>query len=202
MFLVLSQVVTLLSTYEYLVLFPIAVFEGPIITIIAGFLVSQGHMNGALAYSAVVLGDLIGDSLYYAIGRWGKEQFLKRWGKYIGVTPERLQTLTTYFTNHGGKTLSIGKLTHGIGAVFLAAAGAAGYPYGKFLWFNFISTLPKSLVLLIIGFYFGKAYESLNQYLDYTAWGVIILSLICAVLYVGVVQKWLAKLSARTKTPL
>lgn len=132
--------------------------------------------------------------MYYAIGRWGKEQFLKRWGKYVGITPERLAALETHFTKHGGKTLSIGKLTHGIGSVFLAAAGAAEYPYGKFLWFNLLSTLPKSLALLIVGFYFGRAYESLDQYLDYTAWGVIMLSLICVV--------WLANLSAPTKTPL
>ncbi len=38
-----------------------------------------------------------------------------------------------------------------------------------FLWFNLLGTLPKSLALLLVGFYFGRAYRSINAYLNAVA---------------------------------
>jgi membrane protein DedA with SNARE-associated domain len=60
----LTEVVQWLLYYKYFVLFPIMVVEGPIITIIAGFLVSLGHLNGLAAYAVLVAGDVTGDSIY------------------------------------------------------------------------------------------------------------------------------------------
>jgi len=55
---------SLLLTYKYLILIPLAVVEGPIITVIAGFLITLGYMNIFLVYLIVIAGDLAGDYFF------------------------------------------------------------------------------------------------------------------------------------------
>jgi membrane protein DedA with SNARE-associated domain len=182
----LPTIITWLIHYKYLLLFPIVVVEGPIVTIIGGFLVSLGYLNFFLAYLVLLFGDLVGDSLYYSIGRWGRNRFIERWGRYVGITAERLALMEAYFEKHGGKSLFFGKLTHAVGGVILVAAGMAKVPFWKFIWYNFLATLPKALILMLIGFYFGQAYAQLNRYLDYTALVTVAVVVLLIILYLVV----------------
>jgi len=177
------EIIFLLDTYKYFLLFPIVVVEGPIITVIAGFLSSLGQLNLWLAYLVVVAGDIAGDAMYYGFGYYGRKGFIDRFGHYLGITNERVERLEKHFANHSGKTLIIGKLSHAIGGAVLVAAGVSRMPFKKFLWYTFLPTLPKSLVLLLIGFYFGEAYHRINIYLDYTALAMVIIAIIFCAIY-------------------
>lgn len=179
----LEQIILLLTTYKYLLLFPVVVFEGPIITVIAGFLSSLGYLNIFIAYGVVVVGDIAGDIMYYALGYYGRERFVNRWGRFFGITSERVERLEKYFEKHTGKTLILVKLSQGIGAVVLVAAGIAKVPFRKFVWYNFIPTLPKSLILILIGYYSGESYVKISSYLDYAAIGTVIVTVIFIVIY-------------------
>ena len=181
--LTLSKIVALLLTYKYLLLFPIAVLEGPIITIIAGFLVSLGKMNFFLAYMFVVLGDVVGDFLYYAIGRWGGKPFLVRWGKYLGVKEKHVEKIEKTFLEHSKKTLLFGKFSHAFGLLVLFSAGIAKEDIFEFLWVSTAGTMVKSMALLLVGFYFGYAYTKINTYIDYYVYVVIAAVVIIGVLY-------------------
>ena len=108
------------------------VVEGPIITVIAGFLSSPGHLNIFIAYGVVVVGDLTGDTVSYMLGRWGGIKFVKRWGRYIGLTAERVQKFEEHFNHHAAKTIILGKLAYSIEMPFLFAAGFAKVPYKFF----------------------------------------------------------------------
>jgi len=154
----LQQIIFLLTAHKYLFLFPVVVVEGPIITVIAGFLSSLGLLNIFIAYAVVVVGDIAGDIMYYALGYYGKQRFINGWGRFLGITLERVERLEKHFEKHSGKTLVIGKLSHGVGAIVLVAAGIARMPFRKFVWYNFIPSLPKSLILLLIGYYSGESY--------------------------------------------
>lgn len=179
----LTQVMQWLLHYKYFVLFPVMVVEGPMITVIAGFLSSLGYLNIFVVYVVVVIGDLVGDSIYYAGGRWGRKRFVRRWGRYVGIRMERIMQLQEYFAKHKAKTLIVAKLSHAIGAPVLVAAGVANVPYWQFVGINFLAALPKSLVLLLIGFYFGKGYAKISEYLDYTALGTVALAALLIMLY-------------------
>ena len=161
-----DAVIAILINYGYFLLFPIAVLEGPIISVIAGFLVLQGYFNILLVYAVMVVADLTGDFLYYGIGRFAKKSFLDKWGHFIGLHTERLSVIEKHFEKGGGKTLLFGKLTHSVGFMILLAAGAARMPLKKFFWFNFLATLPKSLIFIGIGYFFGYAYNQVNSYIE------------------------------------
>ncbi|MFH0804797.1 MAG: DedA family protein [Patescibacteria group bacterium] len=189
----LPEITQWLIQYGYFVLFPIMVIEGPIITVIAGFLSSVGALNPFIAYAVVVAGDLAGDSIYYFLGRSGRYTSIERWGRFLGITPARVARLETHFGSHTGKTLIAGKLTHAVGSVILTAAGVARVPYRRFLWYNFLATIPKSLVFLLIGFYFGSAIARINRFLTFGTLAMIAL-LALTVLGYAAMQRWAKKL--------
>ncbi|MCL4354044.1 VTT domain-containing protein, partial [Patescibacteria group bacterium] len=135
----LDQIIGWLLVYKYVILFPVMVIEGPIITIIAGFLSSLDFLNIFIVFPVIVVADLTGDFIYYSIGRWGREGFLDKWGHYFGINAEKVVKLENHFEKHTRKTLIFGKLSHAFGAPILVAAGIVKIPIGRFMWFNFFA---------------------------------------------------------------
>jgi len=166
MLLPFEQIIPWLTRYKYFAIFPLAFFEGPIITIIAGFLASLGYLNFLAAYLVIVAADGTSDLMYFWLGEKGGRKFIVRWGRYLGIAQKQAEALEKYFSRHGGRMLFLGKLSHGIGTVFLVAAGLAKMPFLKFIFYNTLATLLKSLALITIGFYFGQAFMTINAYLE------------------------------------
>jgi membrane protein DedA with SNARE-associated domain len=152
----------LLAQYGYLVLFLVVVAEGPIATIIGAFVASQGYFDIYVVYAIAVVGDLFGDLAYYGIGRLGRVGTPARIWPLLGITEDRLARAARYFERHGAKMLFFAKYTQ-TGIVILPASGAARMPVGKFLWYNLLGTLPKAIALLLIGYFFGYAYNSIDN---------------------------------------
>jgi len=182
MFFSLDQIVALLLQYKYMILFPIVVVEGPIATVICGLVAALGHMNLAIAYVVVIAGDLTGDVIYYLMGYWGREKFIEKWGRYVGLNVERVVHLEGHFEKHGSKMLLFGKLAHGIGAIFLVAAGLVKMPFLKFFWANTAATLLKSLALLLIGFYFGQAIVKVQSIFEFISAISISIGILAAII--------------------
>ena len=178
-----ATVISWLATYRYAILFPLVIIEGPIVTILVGFMASLGQFNIVICYPLIVVGDIIGDVFMYLQGRWGGKPAILKWGYHFGIKPEVIVRLEEHFKHHPGKTLIFGKISHFFGGPVLIAAGMARMKLSKFLWFNFLATLPKSLVLLLIGFYFGEAYVKLDKFLTFAGLAAGLLVALCAVAY-------------------
>ena len=159
------------------------VVEGPIVSVLAGFVVSLGLMNFIITYTIVVVGDLAGDVIYYVLGRWGRQNFIQKWGHYVGIHDTHIESMERVFKEKGGRTLILGKLSHGIGGMFLFAAGAGKMHFGKFVWYNFIATIFKSLALVLIGYYFGTAISKINSIMEFIAYSTA--GIFIVVIFVG-----------------
>jgi membrane protein DedA with SNARE-associated domain len=59
----LDTAIHILQTDGLLLLFPLAVVEGPIVTVIAAYLASLGYLNIFAVFAVVVAADLVGDSI-------------------------------------------------------------------------------------------------------------------------------------------
>ncbi|WP_457552481.1 DedA family protein [Desulfobacula sp.] len=183
-----NEVVQWIFLYKYYILFPVMVVEGPVVTLIAGMYVSTGHLDGFVSYIVLAVGDLVGDSLYYALGYRGREtHFSTKWNRLLGVTRGRVNKFEAFFQNHKIKTLLIGKWSHAVGVPVLVAAGLSKVPYWQFLAISTLATLPKTLVLLGLGYYFGKNYSKIATGIDYSVIGVLMVFLIIAI-YFGIKQ--------------
>lgn len=176
----LDWILAAIAHFGYLALFAAAVVEGPIATVIGGFLVSRGLLDVIPVYAVVVAGDLAGDLLCYGIGRSGQIA-LHRWRREWLVHRQReLAILGNRLRAHAGRTLLFGKLTHAPGFLILVAAGAARIPVATFVWYNLLGTLPKAALFLAIGYFAGSAYNRINSYMGAISLLVLLLVCFCA----------------------
>lgn len=182
----LEDILIILEKYKYALIFPIAVIEGPIIIVISGFLVYLGFLNTFLTYAILVLGDLIGDSIYYAVGRYGSNiRWIKKIGHLMGYNKEIKESLNKHFEKHTAKTLLLAKFSHGVGSIVQVTAGMAKVNFSKYLSIQTIGTIPKTLVLFLIGIYIGESYLKINDYMHliaYIVFGAVSLFLIYIIL--------------------
>ena len=155
----------LIETYGLWLLAPIAIFEGPIVTVVAGYIAQLGYLNVVAVYIVCVLADLVGDAILFALGRYGPEMLSTKWQARFGLNKARKLSLSNHFDNHGGKTLLLGKLTHSAGAAVLLAAGVSKMRFMPFLWYNLLGTLPKTLVFVVLGYTLGHAYATIDNYI-------------------------------------
>jgi membrane protein DedA with SNARE-associated domain len=181
-----ATVLAWLLAYRYVILFPLVVIEGPIATILAGFLASLGQFNLFICFPLVVIADVLGDVIMYTQGRWGGKPVIERWGHNFGIKPEMIGRLEAHFKKHPGGTLIFGKISHFLGGPVLIAAGMARMPLSEFLWFNFLGTLPKSFILLLIGFYFGQAYAKFDKFFTFAGWAAALLVVLCIIAYIPI----------------
>lgn len=182
----------LILQYGYVLFLLLATIEGPIVTIIAAFLASQGLLNVYIVYVLAILGDLISDAVYYYIGRSGHEKFLSKYGHYVGVTEERVRWAAKHFDNHLWKTIAFGKFTQAPILFIIIGAGMARVNFWKLMFVIFIVSLPKILILTSIGYFFGKSYALFSTYLDYYVYaffGLIAVVLIAYILNKKFIKK-------------
>lgn len=157
-----------LSSNGLALLLPLAIIEGPIVSVVAGMLCAQGILPWVWVYPLLVLGDLLGDGLYYAIGRLS-HSWLHRAAQRIGIPVARGEAFSARVAEHSTRMLLIGKWTHAIGALVLIAAGAARIRLARFLLINLLATLPKSAVLLGVGYIAGANVPGLVERFGYGA---------------------------------
>ncbi|MGD8982596.1 MAG: VTT domain-containing protein [Desulfobacteraceae bacterium] len=108
-----------------------------------------------LWYLAIICGDIV----LFGVARWffgrpSPSGWLKRWaGK------KRFERYQRAFLSWGGWTLFLARFTFGIRAVAYFAAGAASYPWIRFLVVDSVSVAIQVLTFVGIGYYAGERVE-------------------------------------------
>jgi membrane protein DedA with SNARE-associated domain len=159
-------------------IFLITIIEGPLITILAGWLSFLHNLNLWLAYIVVLSAELVADTLYYLLGYYGKEKIYRWFPKRFGGSREKIEEFEKMFHRHVGKSLIITKVTHVGGIPCLIAAGLARVPFSKFSFYNTVGTIPKISLLFFLGYFFGAAAGEINHYLEYGSFILTILVLV------------------------
>ncbi|MEO8530859.1 MAG: VTT domain-containing protein [Deltaproteobacteria bacterium] len=178
-----DMALSLIETYGLWILVPFAIFEGPIATVIAAYLAQLGFMNVFAVYVVCVAGDLIGDALLYATGRFGTGLLPLRVSRWLGMTQARQLALSQHFDAKGGRTLLFGKWTHSAGMPILVASGVARMNFSKYLSFNLLGTLPKTLLFVLLGYFLGAAYSSIDSYIYRGSQALLIAALVAGGAY-------------------
>lgn len=163
----LMPIIQLLLTYKYLILIPLSIAEGPIVSVIAGFLTTQGIFNIFLVFLIMVTGDIIGDGIFYYIGYKGKKLF-----DYFNVNEEKVEKAKVYFENNHYKAIASSKIMWGIGTAGLIAAGVLHVSYKRYFKTCALYSLGQSFIMIALGIFFGQAYVIIGKYFDYYAAGI------------------------------
>jgi membrane-associated protein len=142
---------------------PLAVIEGPFVTIVTGFLAAQGYFNWYWALPLLVCGDLIGDVIYYWIGRTGRTPlaFLHR---RSGLRRTMMPAFQCQLRHNASKMLIVGKWTQSIGCLVLIGSGMLRLPLPRFMLINLLATVPKSSVLFGFGYFAGDHFSVVEHH--------------------------------------
>ena len=173
----MDYIVYLLTQYKYFILFPLAIVEGPVIAVIAGFLCTNGFLNPLFVFPVIVLGDIIGDSIMYSLGRWGVPKFLKKTVFRFGFSSGKINRARDVYESNPNMTISLSKIILGIGVAGIYLAGNAKIPFKKFIGICLTTSVLQYIVYLSIGLLFGHAYIQISHYLNYFASATIIAAL-------------------------
>lgn len=111
---IFENFITGLAYYRYLVVFVVAIFEGPMDMVASGILLRLGFFYFWPLYLCLMFGDFVADLGWYWVGRLGGGGFVKRFGKYFSLTPEVMEKLEDFFHKHQDKILFISKITMGL----------------------------------------------------------------------------------------
>ncbi len=171
--------------YKYLALFPLAAFEGPVLSLLVGFLVHAGYLAFLPSYGILLLGDLIPDTTYYYIGRFGNQKdFIKKYGSKVKIITEHFPTVEKLWQHHPFKTMFLSKLAYGLSTPFLVSAGLVKIPLRKFVANAFPITIFQYAVFMSIGYSLGKSYAAAEKYIKYTGIGIALIVIILIVVYI------------------
>lgn len=140
--------------------------EGPVVTAAGAFAAALHYMNVWIVLLLSIFANLIPDLVYYAIGYWGREGFINKYGHYIGITPERISATEKLAEAHSGKSLFIIKMVPLLATPGLILVGATKMDIKKYAFWSIIIIIPTSLLYLIVGYYFGAAYNTIEHYLN------------------------------------
>jgi membrane protein DedA with SNARE-associated domain len=159
--------------HGYPLLFIVMLIEGPVVTAAGAFAAALHYMDIWIVLLLSVLANLIPDLVYYAIGYWGRERFINKYGHYIGITPERIATTEKLAAAHSGKSLFMIKMIPLLATPGLILVGATKMDIKKYAFWSIVIVIPTSLFYLIIGYYFGAAYNTIEHYLNLGIYVVI-----------------------------
>lgn len=178
-----EAVLQLMQSHGLWLVGPMAIIEGPIVTVIAAYLAKLGVMPIFGVYLVCMLGDIIGDGLYYWIGRLGPGILPERWLARLGMTEARTLALEGHFAQKGGRTLLLGKFTHSAGLPIMLASGAARMNFTLYMWYNLIGTIPKTAVFVAIGWFLGSAYTAIDTWIWRVSLALVIALVIGALIW-------------------
>jgi membrane protein DedA with SNARE-associated domain len=181
-----------LQHYGYWIMLPLMIIEGPVVTIISALLASLGAFNVWLVFIFSVTGDIIGDVFLYEIGYFRGLNFVKRFGKYIGITEKLVMRMEKYFAKHGGKTIFIVKSTVGLSWATFIAAGIVKMNFKKFLKYSFLGGVVWSGFLVSMGYFYGYLWREMKQYIEWIGWIIFALALITFV-FVNIYKSYQSK---------
>ncbi|WP_339108008.1 VTT domain-containing protein [Thioclava sp. GXIMD4216] len=162
----LDQIISLLAAHGLVLVGALSILEGPIVTVLASWLASNGLFDLLPLFFVLLAGDLIGDLGFYYLGRRGLGIIPAKWRHRLGLDGKRLRKMLRHFRAKGGRTLLVGKITHSAGAAILVAAGISRMPVLPFLLYNLLASIPKTLALMALGYFMGSAYTRIDGWIS------------------------------------
>jgi membrane protein DedA with SNARE-associated domain len=177
---VFGDVQPVLEHYGYLAVGGFVLLEdfgvpvpGEILLISAALFAGAGHLNIAVVIVVAVLGAVIGDNIGYAVGRLGGRPLAERWGRYVFLTPARLDRAESFFDAHGGKVVTVARFIEGLRQVNGLLAGIAGMHWLKFLGFNALGAVLWVSTWAGLGFLAGEHMVAIYAAVEHYKWYVI-----------------------------
>ena len=177
---VLHSLEPTLDQYGYLAVAGLVLLEdfgvpvpGETVLILGAVYAGAGRLNLVLVALLGFCAAVVGDNIGFAIGHFGGRPLVERYGRYILLTPERVDKTTAFFERHGGKIVVVARFIEGLRQANGIIAGISGMHWAKFVVFNMIGAALWVGVWVSIGYFSGShidtIYNTATRYSTYLA---------------------------------
>jgi len=129
---------------------------GETVVVLAGAVAGQGETSVVLTIGVVWAGAFLGDSASYALGAKLGRGFILRHGPKLRITEKRFAQVESYFDQHGGKTILIGRFIGLVRALAPFIAGSSGMKYRAMAPYSVLGTGIWATIFTLLGFYASK----------------------------------------------
>jgi len=148
--------------------------------IFGGVMAGAGKINLVVHFIISMTFIIIGDSCLYAIGRRLGSASAAGASIWSRLLPARRRAkVMTYFDKYGSWTVFLGRFLAGVrGAIYLSA-GAAHFPYWRFILLDFLAALISVPIWIWLGYTFGANWhEVLKKAQSTESWILAVVALL------------------------
>jgi len=129
----------------------------------AGYLAAKGQMDPVLAVLAGTLGSVLGALVNYGLSVWLGEPFVRRFGRYVLISPASLDRAEQFFLRHGEISTLLGRLVPVVRHLISIPAGMARMRLPRFVGFTALGAGVWCAVLVYIGWLIGQHEAALGE---------------------------------------
>jgi membrane protein DedA with SNARE-associated domain len=199
---VLHDLEPTLNRFGYLAVVGLVLIEdfgvpvpGETVLILSAVYAATGRLNIVLVALLGFCGAVLGDNIGFAIGHFGGRPLIERYGRYIFLTPERLDKTTLFFNRHGGKIIVVARFIEGLRQANGIIAGTSGMQWTRFLIFNAIGAALWVIVWTSVGYFSGSHIDTIYKYA--TRYDTYLLIVIGVLVVAYIVRRWVRVRRAR-----
>ncbi|MBI1981118.1 MAG: DedA family protein [Methylocystis sp.] len=165
-----AQIASLLSTSGYWAIFFVVALESagvplPGETMLVGaaiFARLSGTMDIGKVVAAASAGAIVGDNIGYWLGREFGVKLLERYGRYVGLGPEKLRLGQYLFYRWGGAIVFFGRFFALLRILASSLAGANHLPPGRFFIYNATGGIVWACVFGYGGYFLTAGFEKIE----------------------------------------
>ncbi len=125
----------------------------------SGYLVSQGRFTLWGVSLAGAVGCTLGSAIAYGVGAYGGRPFILKYGRYFLISAHEMDRADRWFARYGMSATFISRLLPVIRTFISLPAGIARVPFGRFLFYAFLGSLPWSWALAYVGLLLGEHWD-------------------------------------------
>lgn len=127
---------------------------------------------------------LLGGTAQYLLARGPGQRVVQRLGRYVGLTPPRLERAAQALRTGGVLAVAVGVLAPGVRALTIAACGLANLGFGRFFAGLVVGDSIVVLLHVVIG-YVGGAGLSALAHAQHRAVGPVLVGAVLALALIG-----------------
>ncbi|MFB5195016.1 DedA family protein [Neobacillus sp. KR4-4] len=169
-----ETIINYINIYGYFVIF-LFLFFGIVgipapeesLLFLIGVLSFHHQLSLGLAMLCSILGAFTGMLAAYSVGKFVGFPFIKKYGKYVGITADRWEMVSGKYTRNVRKTILIGFYLPGIRQISPYFAGINNIPFRRFLVFSMIGTFLWTIPFIVGGYFAGKVFHINPDYVPY-----------------------------------
>lgn len=172
----MDSLLTWLSQYGYAGLFLLLVLgivglpvPDETLLVFSGYLISKGRLDPAWTFVSGFSGSVTGISVSYLLGKSLGYGFVQRYGRYVHLSPARIDHVNHWFHRIGYWLLTIGYFIPGIRHFTAFVAGMSKLEYPTFAAFAYPGAAIWVGSFLALGYFLGDNWQTtfttLHRYL-------------------------------------